>query len=261
MRFCIQYSDSLHNLNVETDVLIGNLKSATTSFIDKVIIFYLRHNLSLVCLEDFMELLNTQREICDQLPTHKKQILKLFREGKDMIQVYYFIRCAVCNKVFESDSENMEQLTCCGKALKKTETNFFVYMPIRKQIVQSVEHNWQYIQKFNTSGGNDGTISDAHDGHVLKKVLKLYENEDLNILSLCLNVDGANKFNSNLVSLWPIQFAQNYLPPTIRFLPQNILVAGLMYVEGKFDFREYFLPVVAELYKSKERNIVMTIEN
>lgn len=209
-----------------------------------------------------MELLNDQREDCEQLPTHKKQILKLFREGKDMIKVFYFIRCALCNKIFEKDSENLEQVKCCDKILKKTETNFYIYVPLQKQIVQSINNNWQDIKNFDTTSKDDNSIfSDAHDGDVLKEVLKLYENQDLNILSLCVNVDGANKFNSNLASLWPIQFTQNYLPPKTRFLPDNILVAGLLYVEDKFDFREYFLPVVRELHNAKHRNIVMTIEH
>lgn len=57
-----------------------------------------------------MELLNENREICDQLPTHKKQILKLFRENKEMIEVFYFILCAKCNKIIEKNSVNMEQV-------------------------------------------------------------------------------------------------------------------------------------------------------
>ncbi|KAG4079197.1 hypothetical protein HA402_015853 [Bradysia odoriphaga] len=224
-------------------------------------IFYLRHNLTLVCLEDLMGLLNENREICDKLPTHKKQILKLFRENKDIIEVFYFIRCAKCNKIVERNSVELGQVKCCDTVLKKTETNFFVYMPLEKQIVQTVGSNWGAIKNFDTSSNDDGSISDAHDGDILKDLMKLYANDNVNILSLCVNVDGANKFNSNLVSLWPIQFCQNYLPPNIRFLPHNILVAGLMYTEEKFDFREYFLPIVAELHNLKESKIEMKIED
>lgn len=247
-------------LNVETDALLENLKITTNTFIDRLIIFYLRHNLSLVCLEELMELLNLQREICDQLPTHKKQILKLFRENKDMIEVIYFIRCAKCKKIVEKNSENVDRVMCCDTVVKKTETNFYVHMPLKKQIVQSIKSNWQDIENFDTTGKENDSISDAHDGDILKEVLKQYEDDDLNILSLCVNVDGANKFNSNLVSLWPIQFTQNYLPPKIRFLPHNVLVSGLLYTEEQFDFREYFLPVIRELQSLKQQNIVMTIK-
>lgn len=208
-----------------------------------------------------MELLNVNREICDQLPTHKKQILKLFRENRDMIEVFYFIRCAKCSKIVEKNSVNMDEVKCCDMILKKTETNFFVYMPLEKQIIQSIGNNWRAIKNFDTTNKDDNSISDVHDGDILKGVKKLYENDDVNILSLCVNVDGANKLNSNSVSLWPIQFTQNFLPPHIRFFPNNILVAGLMYTEEKFDFREYFLPIVCELNNLKESKIVMTIED
>lgn len=247
---------------MENEELVANSVNAANTLIDRIIILYLRHNFSLVCLEDLMELLNVQRENCEKLPTHKKQILKLFRENKDMIEVIYFIRCAKCNKIFEKSSEDMVQVKCCNVILKKTETNFYVYMPLKKQIIQSVNRNWQDIQNFDTSRNeDDGSVSDAHDGDILKNVLKEYENDDLNILSLCVNVDGANKFDSNLLSLWPIQFTQNYLPPKIRFLPENILVSGLLYTEKKFDFREYFLPIIKELHSMKENKIVMTIKD
>lgn len=230
----------------------------TEEFVDKIIVFYLRHNCTLVCLEDLMTLLNVNREVCEQLPTHKKQILEMFRENRDMIEVIYFIRCVKCRKVVKKDSTSTEQLKCCNVVLKRTETNFYVHMPLRKQIIQSIEANWGDIQKFDTTC-KSGSISDAHDGEILKNVLRLYENSDINILSLCLNVDGANKFNSNLVSIWPIQFLQNFLPPKIRFLPKNIIVSGLLYTEGSFDFREYFLPLINELNSLKENKIVVPI--
>lgn len=251
--------ESLHKLNVATDALQENQRSTINNFVDRVIVLYLRHNLSLVCLEDLMGLLNFNRDLHDQLPTHKKQILKMFREGKDMIQVFYFIRCDKCRRIVEKNSEDMEKVMCCGVNLKKTETNFMVYMPLRKQIDQCIETNWKYIQNFDTTMQDD-SISDAHHGEILKAVLKKYESSDINVLSLCVNVDGANKYNSNNLSLWPVQFLQNYLPPKIRFLPDNILVSGLMYTEDKFDFREYMLPLINELKNLNDDKIVKSIE-
>lgn len=209
-----------------------------------------------------MQLLNENREICEQLPTHKKQILNMFRENKDLIEVVFFIRCGKCHKIFKKDSGMMEPLNlpskCCDVLLKRTETNFFVYIPLRKQIIQSIQTNWDDIQNFDTTS-EDGIISDVHDGALLKSLLQSYAETDVNILSLCVNVDGANKFNSNSTSLWPVQFLQNYLPPKTRFLPKNIMVSGLLYTEGSFDFREYFLPLIAEMNGLKEDKIVIPI--
>lgn len=261
LRFSFYIKDSLHRLNAETEENLNQLKSAASTFVDKIIIYYLRHNLDLVALEDLMTLLNSNREICDLFPTHKKQILKMFREGRDMIEVLYFIRCGKCNKIIKKNSEDERHLQCCGVTLKKTETNFYVHLPLKKQIIQSIQNNWEAIKKFRSSGADSRTISDAHDGEVLKQVLELYEHDEVNIMSLCLNVDGANMYKSNSVSLWPIQFTQNYLPPEIRFLPHNVIVSGLMYTEDKFDFREYFLPVINELHNLREDKIEITIDS
>lgn len=218
--------------------------------------------MSLVCLEDFMELFNVNREMCDKLPTKKKQILKLFSQHRDLIEIFFFIKCNKCQKTLKIESTSSEQVKCCNQILKKTETNFFVYLPLKKQLSQSIERNWSYIKEFETSSNNTGSYSDAHDGEILKNVLKQYENEDLNILSLCMNVDGANRFKSSKFSLWPIQFTQNFLPPQIRFQTQNIIVAGLFYTDSaeKLKFRDYLLPLVYELNQLKKNNITLNIE-
>lgn len=185
----------------------------------------------------------------------------MFAEYRDLIEIYYFVKCNKCLKTVKIKSDTSEKMKCCDTILKKCETNFFVYLPIQKQLSQSIENNWSYIKDFDTSS-KEGIYSDAHDGKILKNILKHYENEDLNILSLCLNVDGANKYKSNKFSLWPIQFTQNFLPPQIRFQTHNIIVASLFYTESEknLNFRDYLLPLICELNYLKENNIAKTIE-
>lgn len=238
-----------------TNQLSGDTADAEdeSDAIEPFINIYLRHNLSLVCLEDVMKIYNINREVCDQMPTRKKQILKLFCENRDLIEVFYFINCEKCSKRVKCKSD--EKIMCCGQTLKKNETNFFVFLPIGKQLEKS-------IKAYATNNQNTDMYSDAQDGEILKNILKTYEEDDLNILSLCLNVDGAKKFKSNLLSLWPIQFTQNFLPPEIRFLPHNIIIAGLFYTgsEEKLNFREFLLPLVMELNDYKKNPITVTID-
>lgn len=225
---------------------------------------YLKHNWSLVGLEDVMDLLNENREVCDKFPTAKKQIMKLFRQHRDLVDIFYFVNCDKCKVSTKINSESTSSMKCtrCATILKTTETNFFVSMPIEQQIKESVKKNWSYISKFDTSG-NDHSYTDAHDGKILKDILKKYGESEVNILSLCLNIDGANKFKSNSVSIWPIQLTQNFLPPSIRFLPSNIIVSGLHYGKEKPNCYDYMLPLVQELQEIGERkgNIAMNIEN
>lgn len=134
----------------------------------------------------------------------------------------------------------------------------------RLQVIQSIKENWSYIKKFDTSDNGLESYSDAHDGAILKEIYKQYKDCDVNILPLCLNVDGANKFKSNSSSVWPIQLMQNYLPPQIRFLPKNIIISELHYTNSdehsKLNFRDFLLPLVKELHSIKLQNIKIDIE-
>lgn len=232
------------------------------TFVDKIIQRYLRHNWSLVALEDIMDLCNEKRETCDQLPTKKRQIMKLFAENRNLLEIFYFIDCDKCNFTTKVHSEESNNAKCCScqAVLRTKETNFFVTFPIEQQVLKSLKDNWSYISKFDTSGDST-SYTDVHDGAVLRNVLDSYRESDVNILSLSLNIDGANKFKSNVLSVWPIQLIQNYLPPRIRFLPEHIIVAGLYYNNVKPDCQKYLLPLVSELAKLKENNIKTTIED
>lgn len=228
---------------------------------------YLKHNVTLECLTDWVKLLNTRLEDCEKLPQGKVQLLNLFRENCDLLDIFFFVKCDKCRKSTKTQPDQKKGLKCshCDELLKTNETNFFVIIPIEKQIVQSIENNWAEISKFDTSDKNSNSYTDVHDGAILRSVLKQYEDLDINILSLCLNVDGANKFKSNSLSVWPIQLTQNYLPPHIRFLPQNIILNGLYYYKSSDDaelsFHEYMLPLVNELNQLKRDLISINIED
>lgn len=259
---------------IETFVVPDFLKQANSTekshlkdFIEKIVRLYLKHNLILVCLEDVIKLLNDRPNDLHKLPTGKVQIFDLFRENfPDLIDVFYFIKCGMCRNCTAVERKHKKDLKCCncGSSLQTTETNYFVSIPIEKQIRQSIKCNWSYINKFDTSDKGSTSYSDAHDGQILKSILNQYADSDVNILSLCLNVDGANKFKSNSSSVWPIQLMQNYLPPTIRFLPQNIILAGLHYTDSdddsKLNFRDFLLPLIKELCRLKLENIKIDID-
>lgn len=85
-----------------------------------------------------MKLLNVNREMCDKLPERKLQILDLFGKNRDLIEYFFFIKCKKCQKTVKCKSGKSEQVMCCDNVLKKIETNFFVYLPIKKQLSNSI---------------------------------------------------------------------------------------------------------------------------
>lgn len=218
----------------------------------------MRHNLTLICLEDLMKLLNEDRGQWDKLPTTKKLIIKLFRQNRDVFDVFYLVKCDKCKATTRIDSQSSKsKCERCDNVLKKRETNFFVSIPVEQQIKKSIEGNKEFVMD---SNNENSCYSDAYDGLILKKILAEYKDTDVNILSLCINLDGANKFKSNFLSVWPIQLIQNYLPPSIRFLPNNIITTGLFYDKNKPDCYDYMMPLINELNDLYSRKMTITIE-
>lgn len=218
------------------------------------------------CLTDWIELLNTRLEDFEKLPPGKVQILELFQEHCDTVDILLYIKCENCAKCTKVPSNQKKGSKCshCETTLKTSETNFFVIIPVKDQIIRSVQKNWKAISEFDTSK-KDNSLGDVHDGEILRKVLDVYKGSDINILSLCLNVDGANKFKSNALSLWPIQLMQNFLPPHLRFLPENIIMNGLFYHKSNSDnelnFHQYMRPLVEELNQFKQNPISVYIDD
>lgn len=214
---------------------------------------------------DWVNLFNTRLEECEKLPPGKVQLLQLFHENRISTDIFFFVMCDKCMKSTKVQSDQKKGLKCshCDESLKTNETNFFVILPVEEQIKQSVKNNWTEISEFKTSDDKD-YISDAHDGTILREVLNHYKDSDINVLSLCLNVDGANKFKSNSLSVWPIQLMQNYLPPHVRFLQKNIILNGLYYhkcnEDKELNFHQFLRPLIAEINQLKEKPIVMEIE-
>lgn len=229
--------------------------------IEKILKLYLRHNLTFTCLQDVLELLNFKLESVDKFPTSKKLIMNMFRNQYDLFDVFFIIECEKCMHSSKVSSEDSSRI-CenCGLKIAVAESNFFVFIPLEQQIIKSVKENWSYITKFDTNS-NGTTYSDAHDGKILKDLLEAYSKSDVNILSLTLNLDGANKFKSNVYSVWPLQMIQNYLPPTIRFLPDNIITCGMYYNKKKPNCFQYLLPLVNELDTLSDAHISIELSN
>lgn len=248
------------------------------ALIDKIIQVYVKHPQSLVCLTDWVKVVNSILEDCEKLPEGKVQLINLFRENQDnLIDIFFFIKCNKCHKSTKVQADQKKGSKCCNcnELLKTEETNFFVILPVEQQIVQCLETKWNAINKFwtesfeteedsDTINTSSKSYADVHDGKILRKILNEYKESEVNILPLCLNVDGANKFKSNSHSVWPIQLIQNYLPPYMRFLPQNIILNGLYYHKSKgedeLNFRVYLRPLIDELNNLKKNPILLEMD-
>lgn len=250
--------------NLESSKFNQQRHSTVEKLVEKAVEHYLRHDISLVCLEDTLKLMNDARGCETELPSTKYLIFKNFGEHTfDNVQRQYHIKCSSC-KFYSQGSPFKHDSQCdtCGKKLIANETNFFIYMPIENQLKQSLKLNWSHIQNYIKDLKNNDNIhiSDVHNASLMEK-LSVSKKFTKNVISLTLNTDGANKFNSNALSVWPILIIQNFLPPDVRFKTNNILTVGLFYGKHKPDCLEYFDPFVTELKKLAKEGISVTIEN
>jgi hypothetical protein len=61
-------------------------------------------------------------------------------------------------------------------------------------------------------------------------------------------------------SLWPLQFVINELDPSIRFLPENVIVCGLWF-GGDPNMEVFLKPMVTELANLKNKMIDLKISD
>jgi hypothetical protein len=66
-------------------------------------------------------------------------------------------------------------------------------------------------------------------------------------LSFALNFDGAPKFKSSSVQLWPIQLYLNELPPTLRASWEHMFLAGIWCSSSKPPTTKCLMSILQEL--------------
>lgn len=198
--------------------------------------FFSKNKITINCLRDTHRLLKT--------PTSDYKIRKQFTAFMQY-EYKYFIYCSKCKLYIGIDS-NVDTRICtnCEDHLKLTETNFFVYIPIKQQIMSTLLIHYENIMKYKAEMEmSEVFMSDIHNGLVFKNIHRVYKETDIVPLSLTLNTDGAKMFENNPNSVWPVQIQQNYLPPNLRFLTENIIVVVLYYGPSKdIDFLQLLKP-------------------
>lgn len=208
------------------------------SSIKRLLTHFLKHKGSYQSLEDSCYIVNQTPNAAIKIPKTKYKIKKLFEPS---FQCDFFIECSECKQVFLRSSYETE---CCNKTLKTTNTNHFVAISLRQQLMRSIENNFEEIMSYNPTN-QDGTIEDVHDGIGVRNAQK---NCSHKILSLTANTDGAAVYRSVFnKSVWPLHLQQNFLLPNKRFKTSNILVAAIYFGPNQPKMTNLFYPLLNEL--------------
>lgn len=168
-------------------------------------------------------------------------------------------KCQKCKKYTTINSViKSSQVQCknveCGVIIEKKGDNFFIYIPLAQQLQQSIKMHFDSIQRIRGRPKTD-CISDIHDGENCRKIDEA--NPGSINLTFVMNTDGAKVFESSNSSFWPVLLYQNFLSPSVRFVPNNILVVALHFGDSKPNMSDFLLPLIKELIQLQKSGIII----
>lgn len=203
----------------------------------RVVEHFLKYNDSYRSLEDVCRIVNdSPGRTAPKIPTTKYAIKQLIEPA---YECEYHIECPTCHKY----SVGLNEI-CCDQRLKTLNTNHFVYIPIKQQLIRSIEKNFDEIVCYNPTT-EEGVIKDLHDGVQFKKVQAKFQSK---VLSIIANTDGAAVFKTIYnKSIWPVYLQQNYLLPSKRFKTSNMILAVIYFGPNEPNMKEIFYPLLLEL--------------
>lgn len=194
----------------------------------------------------FYETLNSAAHISDilnnvpnaivQTPTNK-QILK--RKTNMRFTRKYILFCDTCDEMCDDG-----WCSTCELKTKKRKSNFMIYIPLEQQIKYSLNKHFELISDYLNRPKNR-SICDIDDGAHYKNVC--CENKGDTVLSFTLNTDGVQPYRSKKNSIWPVQLYQNFLPPTIRYKPENVLLCSLYFGAKKPNMNKILHHLATEI--------------
>ncbi|XP_062551229.1 uncharacterized protein LOC134216332 isoform X2 [Armigeres subalbatus] len=191
---------------------------------------FMRHNLTNKALEDLLNLVNIIVGYTS-LPMTFYSFSKYFAANE-------FTRhhlCKSCGLYLGEDGT--ESCRICGG----TKTEYFVSFDIITNLRNVLLRNWRDIVDYMQTTSNH-YINDIRQGRVIQNLLQ--ENR----IFISFNTDGVAIFNSNIKkSLWPIIVTIHDLPPSLRFLRRNTIVAGLWLGSSDPDLDVFMRPFLNQL--------------
>ncbi|XP_031695583.1 uncharacterized protein LOC116377955 isoform X1 [Anarrhichthys ocellatus] len=209
--------------------------SNSSSGLLAVILFFLRHSLN-VAVGDLMALLNF-------LSPNLVVSSKYLSDKITALSAVFYCALETCQNYMGKDPGG----SCChcGTMFNKEEStkngNFFLSASLKDLLKGILKiHGIDLIPK-TVNQGKD--IKDVMDGKMYQNLLKQGKlaADDLTLLWNC---DGVPIYDSDICSIWPLQFTINELPYTQR--NENVIVAGLWFGTVKPKMKTFLKPFIDE---------------
>jgi predicted metallopeptidase len=239
-----------------------NTDAGMNKIIERIMCLWLQFNLP---IKAFDRLISIIRDVpaadSDSSMTLNVNFHQCLRKALEPNEVVLYFHCKQCDG-YQAAEFGAKESALCGRCDVILQDNqFFIYIGIRHQLMNSLKVYLHEIIEFQQKvhsrhATSPDTIRDIWDGHILKEMLKKFEKDIL--LPLTVNTDGAAIYNSRSISIWPIQICQSFLPPEIRFKNENLLLVGLYVGQGAPNMNSYFYPFFTEITALEDEKIYMS---
>lgn len=178
----------------------------------------MRHNLTKGALVDLLKILNTIFD-CKLLPETHYKFTKYFHQILKYSKQFYCTKC----KLFLGELNEFEKKAATCENCNGISKKYFITNSVSEYIQDIVSKNFEAILQYSGKLNND-FLQDISQGSFIKEMKNTFGQ----FYSISFNTDGIATFKSNIKkSLWPIIVTVNELPPYLRFLKKNIIIAGL----------------------------------
>ena len=158
------------------------------------------------------------------LPSPNNFVKSTYQFFKCLEQIDFELKtCFYCNICWGSRTSVDDICTSCTNPKRKVDQ--FISVPMTPQIIrlykrerfsEKLKHRFKRRKIFH------GNIEDVYDAKVYKEVA-IGDGS----ISLMWYTDGIALYECSSYSLWPFFFIMNELPPTERYKPENLILAGL----------------------------------
>lgn len=224
---------------------IAEIEHPVKKVVNEIVALGTRTQISINTVSQLAPKINELPGMLIEIPKTRKAQEKFLDK---VIKPRYYANCDKCGEL----NECLTKCTKCSRLVEKKLDKYFTYLPIIDQIKQTLIRYFDVILAFLNRPPTDG-FSDTSDGLVHKEITSQYANELF--LSLTVNIDGGKIVEKSSASLWPVQIYQNYLPPSLRFLPENILVVAFYYGRGHPNTFDLMFPLLNDLRAVNENGI------
>lgn len=240
------------------------LKTTKLEAQQMILSYFMRHKLSFVALEQLLILVNSLLQH-ETLPTTKHSFFKSF-VNQYVPEYHFYCPGTDCgNALITCKDRSVKRNIICDVCnletmVQSSSENYFVTLPLAEQLKEVIKENSEdFINTNSINNSSTSAMKDIKDGKIYKNYLEVNNNGRKKV-TLVMNTDGVQVFNSKNKGLWPIQVIINELKVSKRFLIKNIVVLGLFYDPIHPKMHSLLNPFVMELRElNKSGNILILL--